>query len=144
MHATVIFSCLIVLITIANGKKHEKDVFDVVSPLLLATNQYLGCFIDQIGERDLTIFIDDYEQLTPRECIIRCQKRNYPYAAIQYGSECRCGQHYGSYGQASEDECDHLCSTSEKCGGFKRNSVYRVDNSLNEYKTSRIYLFPRA
>ncbi|CAF0808010.1 unnamed protein product [Adineta ricciae] len=118
MHIAVIFFCLIVSITITN-----------------ATNQYLGCFIDQIGERDLTIFIDDYEQLTPRECIIRCQKRNYPYAAIQYGSECRCGQHYGSYGQASEDECDHLCSTSEKCGGYRRNSVYRVDNSLNEYKT---------
>ncbi|CAF0954896.1 unnamed protein product [Adineta ricciae] len=118
MHIAVIFFCLIVSITITN-----------------ATNQYLGCFIDQIGKRDLTIFIDDYEQLTPRECIIRCQKRNYPYAALQYGSECRCGQHYGSYGQASEDECDHLCSTSEKCGGYRRNSVYRVNNSLNEYKT---------
>jgi hypothetical protein len=98
-----------------------------------ASNQYLGCFIDQIGDRDLSIFIGDYKQLTPKQCILICNEQNYLYAAIQYGNECRCGQQYGKYGRVSDDECDYLCLTVEKCGGDKRNSVYDVVNSLDVY-----------
>ncbi len=100
-----------------------------------ASNQYLGCFIDQIGSRDLNIFIGDYEQLTPKQCILACREQNFRYAAIQYGNECRCGQQYGKYGQVSDDECDYLCSTAEKCGGDYRNSVYNVINLADQLKT---------
>jgi len=93
---------------------------------ILARNEYLGCFIDQIDSRDLSIFIGDYEQLTPKQCILACREQNYLYAAIQYGNECRCGQQYGKYGRVSDDECDYLCSTSEKCGGDYRNSIYNT------------------
>ncbi|CAF4410948.1 unnamed protein product, partial [Rotaria magnacalcarata] len=75
-------------------------------------NPYLGCFIDQIGDRDLNIFISDYEQLTPQQCIAACREQNILYAGIQFGNECRCGQHYGKYGQVSDDECTYNCSTS--------------------------------
>jgi hypothetical protein len=95
----------------------------------------LGCFIDQLDNRDLGIFIGIYGQLTPAQCIQACQKQNYPYAAIQYGSECRCGQQYGKYGQVSDDECIYSCKTSEKCGGDNRNSVYSVTNSVRLSKT---------
>jgi hypothetical protein len=99
----------------------------------------LGCFIDQIDNRDLEIFINDYEQLTPEQCIFACQQLNYRYAAIQYGSECRCGEEYGKYGQVSDDECDYLCVTSEKCGGENRNSVYNFIESVDLSKTRRYF-----
>ncbi|CAF3600171.1 unnamed protein product [Adineta steineri] len=108
----------------------------VQTTISYASNDYLGCFIDQIGSRDLNIFIGDYEQLTPKQCILICHEQSFSYAAIQYGSECRCDDQYGKYGQVSDDECDHFCLTSEKCGGNKRNSVYNVINSLDEYKTA--------
>ena len=95
----------------------------------------MGCFIDQIGNRDLNTFISDYEQLTPEQCILACGKENFLYAAIQYGNECRCGQQYGKYGQVADDECDYLCSTSEKCGGDYRNSVYKVVYSIGQLGT---------
>ncbi|CAM4942533.1 unnamed protein product [Rotaria socialis] len=93
-------------------------------------DQYLGCFIDQMENRDVEIYVGDYEKLASIQCIHECQKRNYPYAAIQYGRECRCGRHYGKYGQALDDECNYLCASSEKCGGNNRNSVYNAIKSV--------------
>ncbi len=104
---------------------------------VLGLKQYLGCFIDRIDKRDLQIFINDYDQLTPKQCIFACQQLNYQYAAVQHGNECRCGEQYGRYGQVSDDECDYLCITSEKCGGDTRNSVYSVINSVDLFKSGR-------
>jgi hypothetical protein len=124
----------VVQTTIIQGKK-IKNILFFKNYFISALNQYLGCFIDQIGNRDLSGFIDDDEQLTPKQCILKCHEQNLPYAAIQYRSECRCGQQYGKYGQVSDDECNYRCSTSEKCGGDNRNSVYSVINSIDTYKT---------
>ncbi|CAF1217273.1 unnamed protein product [Rotaria sordida] len=100
------------------------------------SNHYLGCFIDQIGNRDLNIFISDYELLTPQQCILACQEQNFPYAGIQHGNECRCGRQYGKYGRVSDDECIYNCLTSEKCGGHNRNSIYSVFNSIDTYSST--------
>lgn len=93
---------------------------------LLTRYEYLGCFIDQIGQRDLNLFIGDYPQLTVEQCIQACQAEHQLFAAIQYGTECRCGNRYGRYGQATDEQCFYRCSTEEKCGGDCRNSVYRA------------------
>jgi hypothetical protein len=115
----------------------------LINDFISAANQYLGCFIDQIGNRDLSIFIDDYEQLTPKQCILACQAQNYLYAAIQYGNECRCGQQYGKYGQVSDEQCDYLCSTAEKCGGDNRNSVYNVVSTIEQLSTGYLISFKK-
>ena len=96
----------------------------------------MGCFIDQIGDRDLNTFIGEYEQLTPKQCILACQEQNFHYAAIQYGDECRCGHQYGKYGQVSEQECGYYCPSMEKCGGDLRSSVYSVLHSLVDQSIS--------
>lgn len=100
---------------------------------IAASIHYLGCFIDQIGDRDLNVFIGEDEQLTPQKCLLACQEQNFPYAGIQYGSECRCDRQYGKYHRVSDDECTYVCSTSEKCGGDNRNSIYSAVNSENKY-----------
>ena len=103
----------------------------------------MGCFIDRIEDRDLERFISEDEQITPGKCISGCRKWGYRYAAIQYGSECRCGDRYGKHGPASGDECGYACATSEKCGGDKRNSVYDVTKSREELKAGRFRYFFR-
>ncbi|CAF0830996.1 unnamed protein product [Rotaria sp. Silwood1] len=103
--------------------------------IIYGFNQYLGCFIDHIDNHDLEIFIGNYKHLTSKQCIFACQKQNYQYAAIQHGSECRCGQQYGKYGQVSDDQCHYSCITSEKCGGDNRSSVYSVINSIGLSKS---------
>jgi hypothetical protein len=122
------------------GKQKMKNRNIFQSIFIVGLNQYLGCFIDQIDNRDLEIFINENEQLTPTQCIFVCQELNYHYAAIQYGSECRCGEQYGKYGQVSDDECNYSCTTSEKCGGSNRNSVYDVVKSIHLSHTRKFFL----
>ena len=112
----------------------------VQTTVISASNQYLGCFIDQVGDRDLSLFVGDYERLTPSQCIRTCREQNFPYAAIQYRTECRCDRKYGKYGQVSDDQCNYFCPTSEKCGGDYRNSVYNVLNSIDTDKTGFILI----
>jgi hypothetical protein len=100
----------------------------------------LGCFIDQVDNHDLDVFIGYYAQLTPEKCILACKEQNYDYAGLQYGSKCYCGQQYGKYGQVSDDDCNYSCVTSGKCGGVNRNSVYRVANSVNSPERGIFFL----
>jgi hypothetical protein len=93
-----------------------------------AFNQYMGCFIDRIGDRDLNIFMTEHVQLSVQQCIDACRIEHFLYAGIQYGSECRCDNQFGKYGQVSDTECYHRCSEKDKCGGIYRNSVYHVTN----------------
>ena len=132
MKFSFIFYLSITQLAIVHSKKNKRTKLDFFQERISisAANLYLGCFIDQIGDRDLDTFIGEYEQLTPQQCILACQERNFPFAAIQYGDECRCGQQYGKHGRISEQECGYHCPTSEKCGGDFRNSVYSVFNSL--------------
>jgi hypothetical protein len=48
----------------------------------------------------------------------------YPYAGVQYGESCLCGNRYGRYGAA--DNCNYRCTGDphQTCGGFSANSVY--------------------
>ena len=98
----------------------------------------MGCFIDRIGDRDLNVFISDEMLFTVDQCLQACQIKDFLYAAIQYGNECRCGNQYGKYGQVSDDQCHYRCSNSvEQCGGNYRNSIYQIVSSKQTGKCDR-------
>jgi hypothetical protein len=42
--------------------------------------------------------------------------------------ECSCGDDYGEFGEADEDECDAPCSgdSTQMCGGGWRNSIWEI------------------
>lgn len=107
---------------------------------LKGLDQYLGCFVDHADNRDLDFFIGSFENLTPMNCIFACQQQKYEYAAVQNGKDCRCGQHYGKYAQVLDDECDVSCTTSEKCGGLNRNSVYNASEFAAAFETGSFHL----
>lgn len=143
MRVLPLLGYLIVQITVISGKRRTtgRGRRDRRLSIGLGLNRYLGCFIDRIEERDLELFVNENDQLTPEQCISSCQELNYRYAGIQYASECRCGDQYGKHGQVSEDECGYSCSTSEKCGGDKRNSVYDVIQSKDGSKAGRFCFY---
>jgi len=50
----------------------------------------------------------------------------YRYAGLQSGTECYCGQSYGSLGESYF--CDTDCPVgNEICGGYLSNSIYKTD-----------------
>ncbi|KAK7498721.1 hypothetical protein BaRGS_00010098, partial [Batillaria attramentaria] len=80
--------------------------------------QSLGCFLDDPSDRDLPyeVLIDPMAEVGP----------GHPYAGLQRGVACYCGDSYGKYG-ASASSCTTTCLPpydQSACGGHNANSVY--------------------
>ncbi len=86
---------------------------------------FVGCFKDT-ADRDLKGYSFSSRQMTVQDCIFMCAHKGYAYAGLQYGSQCFCGNSYGRYGAVNN--CNMRCSgdSSQVCGGFWANSVYRI------------------
>lgn len=56
---------------------------------------YLGCFMDEFHDRDLTHYVEETEWWLPNLCVSRCHQLGYIYAGVQDGDECWCGNTYG-------------------------------------------------
>lgn len=100
-----------------------------------------GCYKDQgnpasYKDRDLHAFGFNSSKLTVENCVRECGRRNFKYAAVQYGQTCICDNEYGRYGKAGN--CDMPCSGDavEICGGSWANSVYEI---LNPQRSSEIF-----
>ena len=92
---------------------------------------YLGCFVDK-SARDLDKYSFGDAKMTPELCTKTCSKKGFKYAAVQYSSQCFCGNTYGKYGKSQkENECSYKCSgdKNEICGGYYRNSIYGIIKS---------------
>jgi hypothetical protein len=87
----------------------------------------LGCFEDRDEDRDMY----DYnliEGVTIEKCLAVCKEHGFRFAGLQKGNECFCDDFYGRFGRKSNRECDYNCEGNQNqlCGGYWRNSVYRV------------------
>jgi len=59
---------------------------------------YLGCFKDSDTGRDISGPQVTLPQLTVEKCATQCHTSGYPYAGLQMGTMCFCGESYGSLG----------------------------------------------
>ena len=67
---------------------------------------------------------------TPARCIEACQDQGFLFAGVQYGNECWCGNDAPPEDKiVNMMECNYPCpgDSSQKCGGFWRMNVYRID-----------------
>jgi len=64
--------------------------------------------------------------MTINSCIGWCVGQGYPFAGLQVGAYCFCGNSYGSQGAASTADCNSPCrgQPSVNCGGPWRNSIW--------------------
>ncbi|KAL5005852.1 hypothetical protein ScPMuIL_017010 [Solemya velum] len=88
----------------------------------------LGCYVDS-SDRDLDGDFINIDLNTPEFCINYCLKQGFPYAAVQYTTECHCGESFGKHGKAEETDCNLACSGDPKelCGGRWRQRVYSTE-----------------
>lgn len=94
------------------------------------TGQYIGCYVDN-PNRDLEKWVYlpfDNTTNSKETCAQNCSNLNYPYFGLQYSSQCFCGNSYGRYGGSNESDCNYVCTgdSSQICGGYWRNSIYKV------------------
>ena len=100
---------------------------------------YVGCFKDNPEHRDfIGMFAlpssgEKEAKSSPELCKDFCN--GYYYFALQNGGDCYCGNRFGKYGVAPEEDCHQICNTdtTKMCGGTLRNSVYRTSPSFYSY-----------
>jgi uncharacterized protein YkwD len=87
---------------------------------------YLGCFEDDLEQRDLGGGMDIFPNLHPAECHSYCRGLGFRVFALQGGRECHCGSTYGRYRRLDRGECSIPCSgdASRQCGGTLANAVF--------------------
>jgi hypothetical protein len=96
--------------------------------VLAPTQEYMGCYHDNLGGvRDMTTQFSNAGG-TVETCVASCRNAGFAYAGAQFGTECFCGNSYGSQGLASHHGrgCDRACpgNSAQTCGGTNANSVY--------------------
>tara|TARA_B100000609_G_C17221951_1_gene440769 strand:- start:1255 stop:3522 length:2268 start_codon:yes stop_codon:yes gene_type:complete len=98
---------------------------------------YVGCYLDK-PQRDLSAHLAGYRH-TPASCIKVCAKRGFPFAGVQDGGQCFCGNRYGKYGKRSGRECSKKCASDRRylCGHAWRNEVYKTGATRRNIKYTR-------
>ena len=91
---------------------------------------YVGCYTDSEDSRDLPTQLSG-DVSSAAQCASLCACAGYAFAGVQYGSECYCGDAYGSAGESTE--CSDACSADDDdaCGGYYCNSIYAVDGAAD-------------
>ncbi len=97
---------------------------------------YLGCYNDD-AERALPNFPISNSDMTRELCWKHCVSHKQRYAAVQYATECFCGDSddaYDRYGKADDSNCNRPCSgnSEEICGGSWNQNVFELGKVLLE------------
>ena len=100
------------------------------------TANYLGCFADNrsaaptgTSGRDLDGHAWNHGAMTVSACVNQCAQRGFPYAGVQYGSWCFCGNAHNRHGPSTACTMPCAGNAQELCGGFWANGVYRVQRA---------------
>lgn len=94
----------------------------------LPSHHNLGCYKDEKDNRLLTGYYTNFKKANSRnKCIAMCLQSGFPFAGVQYGTECFCGVGMPpSDCEIPEKMCDMKCSgnPNEFCGGYFTMNVY--------------------
>ncbi|CAH2981318.1 unnamed protein product [Chilo suppressalis] len=95
----------------------------------------LGCFQDEKKLRILSTFYGNYvNSNSPTNCLDICIQAGFPFAGVQYGSECFCGENRPSeLAKIENNFCDMPCSgdTTKICGGYFTMNV--METGLSKF-----------
>ena len=93
----------------------------------LDTSVYLGCTVDQTGNRALSgASYSNRTGLTNDACMAFCASKNFPIWATEYASECYCDNYLQQYAILGSATCSMSCAgnASQICGGPGRLTVF--------------------
>lgn len=87
---------------------------------------YGGCYVDNANGHVLGNEFDS-SSMTVESCIANCVGQKFTIAAIEYSTQCFCGDYLiNGATEAADSDCNMACggSATEACGGPNRLSVY--------------------
>ncbi|XP_039755431.1 xylosyltransferase oxt [Pararge aegeria] len=115
---------------IQNGNFYPKHLPNYCVSKTMAYGRHLGCYLDEKKLRLLSSYYGNYANVnSPTFCLDICVQAGFPYAGVQYSSECFCGELAPpSSSKTSDGLCDMNCpgDPSQKCGGYFTMNVYET------------------
>ncbi|KPJ07173.1 Xylosyltransferase oxt [Papilio machaon] len=92
--------------------------------------KYHGCYLDEKKLRILSSFYGNYATTnSPEFCLDICIQAGFPYAGVQYASECFCGDiSPRESAKTTEGSCDMKCpgNSTKICGGYFTMNIYET------------------
>ncbi|ELT91532.1 hypothetical protein CAPTEDRAFT_193207 [Capitella teleta] len=105
---------------------------------------HLGCYKDSdiSNGYDLRGKEVTFETLSLVSCLEQCGQSGYPYAALQEGQKCFCGDTYGAYGLVTDaaKSCNYTCS-GDSCGGHLANDIYYTVDLADDQENKRVLVY---
>lgn len=93
-------------------------------------NSHLGCYRDEKEYRLLSGYFANFKSSNSWEkCIQLCLQSGFPYAGVQYGTECFCGVDAPpDASKIAEHNCNMQCSgqPQQLCGGYYAMNIYET------------------
>ncbi|XP_017489423.1 PREDICTED: xylosyltransferase oxt-like [Rhagoletis zephyria] len=93
-------------------------------------NAPLGCFQDEKDYRLLSGYFTNLKSSnSPQKCIRLCLQSGFPYAGVQYATECFCGADVPPLtSKLPDSRCNMKCSGNPRysCGGYFTINVYET------------------
>ncbi|XP_049874059.1 xylosyltransferase oxt [Pectinophora gossypiella] len=115
---------------IQDGHFYPKELPNSCLAEGMAHGKHLGCYVDEKKLRLLSSFYGNYASTnSPVACLDICVQAGFPYAGVQYGSECFCGENPPPpSAQTADDMCDMKCpgDSSKICGGYFTMNIFET------------------
>ncbi|KIR79550.1 transmembrane receptor [Cryptococcus gattii E566] len=102
---------------------------------------WLGCYSDSSNSRTLQGYSYSASSMTSKVCRTTCGNKGFSLSAVEYGTQCFCGNSLSGGTQAPASSCSMACSgnSSETCGAagyldlFNTTGVSAVSNGIAGY-----------
>ncbi|KAG1865028.1 copper radical oxidase-like protein [Suillus subalutaceus] len=93
---------------------------------------YGGCYVDNVNGRVIGNEFDSSNMIV-ESCIANCAGQNFTIAAIEYSTQCYCGDYLiNGATKGTDSECNMACGGNaiEACGGPNLLSVYSSNGNI--------------
>uniref|UniRef100_A0A1I8FQQ2 WSC domain-containing protein n=1 Tax=Macrostomum lignano TaxID=282301 RepID=A0A1I8FQQ2_9PLAT len=109
----------------------EVQVFGEKKKSAIKAGHFVGCFFESNHWPDFDSLASSSDDMTREKCNCLCLKRGTSVFALREGNQCRCGDNYGSNGEAERSDCRLPCAgdSDQMCGGRMVNAVFKVDKN---------------
>ncbi|KAM7210759.1 WSC domain containing protein [Rhypophila decipiens] len=96
-------------------------------PSAVGEYEYNGCYTDRGDKHTLTGRVEYLSDMTHEKCAAFCDKYNYPFFGVEFGSQCLCGTKIEDMTEIRPiEECSTKCGgeLSQRCGAANRLSIF--------------------
>ncbi|CAG9858898.1 unnamed protein product [Phyllotreta striolata] len=109
---------------------YPKKLKSTCSSVGVSAGADLGCYKDERNFRLLSGYYKiDKKENSPQHCTKLCLQSGFPYAGVQYGSECFCGaDEPPQTSKVPDSSCNFKCpgDVRSTCGGYYTMNVYHT------------------